>query len=340
MIDALRSPPPQARRQCGRPGLGMAGLGRICIGAIGLVLIGTLAAGPARAQLVLPGAQAPTPAGTPQAAPPVPPSSGMPGGSPGQSGQPPALPPAPKPVGLETVLGREMKRNGREGTIRIERAGKPAPVRAAPASPRAGTAERRPVAAPGGDSGGLVAHILLEGRSLASPGETCAIDLGGEAAVPLTPLGTPAGLARYRLEAPACPLVLDVTEGALLVSEPVEACRFVEANCQAEPRGFWGPEPRALIGQASQYEQARPKADAGVRDGYRLLAARAGPGQSRAVVAEQASFSADRETACRDYAAEDRHGFCHLRYTEIRAIALRARLSGPAAPAGIGAAPR
>lgn len=338
MIDALRSPPPQARRRCGRPGLGMAGLGRICIGAIGLVLIGTLAAGPARAQLVLPGAQAPTPAGTPQAAPPIPPSSGT-GGSPGQSGQPPALPPAPKPVGLETVLGREMKRNGREGTIRIERAGKPAAARTIP-TPRGATAERRPVAAPAGERDGLVAHILLEGRSIASPGETCAVDLGGEAAVPLIPLGTPAGLARYRLEAPACPLVLDVAEGALLVSEPVEACRFVEASCQAEPRGFWGPEPRSLVGQASQYEQARPKADAGVRDGYRLLAARAAPGQSRAVVAEQASFSADRETACRDYAGEDRHGFCHLRYTEIRAIALRARLSGPAAPAGIGAAPR
>lgn len=231
-----------------------------------------------------------------------------------------------------------MKRNGREGTIRIERAGKPAAARTIP-TPRGATAERRPVAAPAGERDGLVAHILLEGRSIASPGETCAVDLGGEAAVPLIPLGTPAGLARYRLEAPACPLVLDVAEGLCWSASPSRPA--VSWKPAAVPnRVASGVRNRARWSgrrRNTSRPGPRPMPACGMATGS---AARAAPGQSRAVVAEQASFSADRETACRDYAGEDRHGFCHLRYTEIRAIALRARLSGPAAPAGIGAAPR
>ena len=46
----------------------------------------------------------------------------------------------------------------------------------------------------------------------------------------------------------------------------------------------------------------------------------------RPVVAEQAAFSADRETMCRSYRREAAHGFCNARFTEGRAVVLAARL--------------
>ncbi len=52
----------------------------------------------------------------------------------------------------------------------------------------------------------------------------------------------------------------------------------------------------------------------------------------RPVVAEQAAFSADRETLCRSYRREGAHGFCNARFTEGRAVVLAARLGILPAP--------
>jgi hypothetical protein len=62
----------------------------------------------------------------------------------------------------------------------------------------------------------------------------------------------------------------------------------------------------------------------------------------RPIVTEQAAFSSDREQTCRTYAREGAHGFCNLRFTEGRALALATRLgvnTATAAPTA-SAAPR
>ena len=61
----------------------------------------------------------------------------------------------------------------------------------------------------------------------------------------------------------------------------------------------------------------------------------------RPVVTEQAAFSSDREQVCRSYAREGSHGFCHVRITEGRAIALATRLGvSPTSAPSASAAPR
>jgi hypothetical protein len=50
--------------------------------------------------------------------------------------------------------------------------------------------------------------------------------------------------------------------------------------------------------------------------------------QTKRLASEQAGFSSEREEKCRTYAGEDVHGFCALRFTEARAIALGAQLTG------------
>lgn len=259
----------------------------------------------AQAQLVLPGAQAPTERGATQAPPSIAPPVAN------DRLNPLASPPPPKATNMSNIIDRDLKLNGKDGLIRITRVSKPG------ARPN----ERVDYAA----------QVLLEGKSITKPGESCSIDLGGDAAIPLTPQNPGSGVTRYTLEAPVCPIVFDVVDGAILVTAPAQACQIVNADCQIDARGMWGPEARNLMAQAKQYEQARGKADSSVRDGYKLLLAKAGPGQGRSIVSEQASFSSERETVCRDYASEAQHGFCHLKFTEARDAAVRTRaFAGPA----------
>ena len=42
------------------------------------------------------------------------------------------------------------------------------------------------------------------------------------------------------------------------------------------------------------------------------------------IASEQAGFSSEREVICRNYLREDIHGFCALRITQARALALQA----------------
>lgn len=221
----------------------------------------------------------------------------------------PYVPAPPKPVVLkvpteEGVVGRDLKLNGAGGNLRIERSAR----------------------------GDYTARLTLAGAKVAQPTEACTAAVGGEAGLPLASLGRPDGVPRYELQAPSCPIQLDVLEGGVLVKSPVEACVIAEAGCRAEVAGMWGPEPNGLLSRARDLEQARGAADRAVRENYKALTQRAKPGEVRAIVSEQAAFSSEREQICRSYAREPGHGFCNTRFTEARGLLLVARLGLNAAP--------
>jgi hypothetical protein len=210
---------------------------------------------------------------------------------------PTARPVAAKPVSDDSVLNRELKLNGRGGSLRLERAGPALRLRA-----------------------------TLEGAMISKPAESCQVKVGEGEAVALNPQGKPDGLSRYAADAPGCALTFDILEGAILVQGPEASCTFEAADCRVDPRGMWGPEPAALLPQAGALEQDRGLADKAVRDNYKVLTQRAGPQGVRPIVAEQAAFSSEREQVCREYAREGAHGFCHARYTEARLASLAAKL--------------
>ncbi|GJD35485.1 hypothetical protein [Methylobacterium aerolatum] len=264
--------------------------------------------------------------------PPVPqlrPSDGGPVPGPGQSedavpGQPaPEMRPPPVPRGPvvlkapaeDSVIGQDLQRNGMGGSLRLERA-----------------------------AGGVAATITLPGTKISQPTESCTVKLGGGKPVPFTSAGRPEGVPRYEAPTAECPLRLDVTEGAVLATtlEGGATCTFTAADCATTPVGMWGPAPASLTPRAGEFDTARGVADKAVRDNYKLMTQRARSEDVRPIVAEQAAFSADREQFCRAYAREGVHGFCHLRYTENRALALATRLgANTAAPtAATAVAPR
>jgi hypothetical protein len=248
----------------------------------------------------MPPASVPVPRGPPveQGGPSGPSGeAGVPSGPSAPREAPTARPVAAKPVSDDSVVNRELKLNGRGGSLRIERAGPALRLRA-----------------------------TLEGAMISKPAETCQVQLGQSESVALTAQGKPEGLTRYAADAPACALTFDILEGAVLVQGPEAACTFEAADCRADPRGMWGPEPASLLAQAGNLEQDRGLADKAVRDNYKVLTQRAGPGAVRPIVAEQAAFSSEREQVCREYAREGAHGFCHARYTEARLASLAAKL--------------
>ena len=68
--------------------------------------------------------------------------------------------------------------------------------------------------------------------------------------------GRAEGLPRYEMQAPACPIVFDVLDGAIQVNAPTEACVFQANDCRVEPQGMWGPEPNSLLAKAREIEDA------------------------------------------------------------------------------------
>ena len=112
----------------------------------------------------------------------------------------------------------------------------------------------------------------------------------------------------------------------MLVKGPTDICVFQSAECQADPSGMWGPEPSQLMGRVRDFESMRASADRAVRENYKVMTQRAKPEGIRPIVAEQAAFSADRETMCRSYAREGTTSFCNAKFTEARALSLGTRL--------------
>ncbi|MCJ2050570.1 hypothetical protein [Methylobacterium sp. J-070] len=294
--------------------------------AIAVAAPAMLAAPPARAQNfferlfgIKPERPPVPPRGVPEAAPP-PTAPGAPG-EPGQPAPPEASRPAPqpaRPVVLKTpseegVLGQDLQLNGLSGSLKLE---------------RSGTA--------------VTARVKLPGTKISQPAESCTVPLAGGNPITLSTEGKPEGVPRFEAAGAECPLRFDVAEGGVLVSTlgsgPV--CTFSAADCATTPAGLWGPAAATLIPRAGEFDAARGVADKAVRDNYKLMTQRARREDVRPIVSEQAAFSADREQLCRTYAREGTHGFCHLRVTENRALALATRLGANTTVPTAAVAPR
>ncbi len=259
------------------------------------------AASPAAAQLMLP--QAPATGGGP-AAPSAPSGPAQP--------PPPPRPVAVKIPGEATVLGRTLFFNGTKGRMIIERR----------------------------DRAALSATIIAVGEKMSAPGEACGLDLGGGRPLEMTAQGRPNGVPRFRIDIPACPLDVDLLDGAVLVSG-ADACPFPEGNCRIDARGLWGPGSGTLEGQLRAIESDRSAADRAVRENFKALLARTKDRNAvKEVASEQAGFTSERETVCRDYARESVHGFCSARFTELRAAELAARVEALGGPPPVAATPR
>ena len=215
--------------------------------------------------------------------------------TPGAAPRQPSMP-AIKVPAEQDILGKALHRNGNHGSATLTKLGT-----------------------------GYGLKLDLDGFQPPNLTEPCAVSFG-EAPVPVTALGRPAGVPRYRLEAPICPIVFDILDGAFLVVEPNEPCVVQAAQCRIDPRGLWGADARTIAAQAKEIERARGAAERAVREGYRTLTAKSDPVEQRTIAREQAGFSAERETICRDFQREGQVGFCAARITEARAAHLRARL--------------
>lgn len=256
----------------------------------------------ARAQMVLPGAVAPTPEGTT-----VSPSVDGTGRAKARghaSGGLPAAPTAARTPGLAALAGQTLFLNGGKSQLTFQ-------------------ARDKSVA---------VAHLLLAGTRPSDSRADCQVEVPG---VPIatTDLGKPNGLTRIQLDLPVCPIAFDILEGAALAVGDPATCAFKEQNCQVSPGGLWGPQPGALgPDKVKAIDHDRALAEAAVRSDFKLLLSTT---KDRSTIMgyarEQAGFSSSREEICRDYAGEGRHGFCAARVTEARAAALRAKYDVEAA---------
>ena len=170
-------------------------------------------------------------------------------------------------------------------------------------------------------------RLSLAGEKISAGRESCKVEAAATP-IPVTDLGRSAGLARYRVENPACPITFDVLEGAVLVPPEPASCDIAEADCRVRISGLWGPPPSELGPERIKgLERARGGAEAAVRNNYRALTTST---KDRPTVMgfakDQAQFSSSREETCRDYVEEGRHNFCATKVTEARAALLHARL--------------
>ena len=242
----------------------------------------------AEAQLQLPGAIT---------APTPPGAAGAPPADPGKPRQPDAQ--AVRAPGEETILGRQFQRNGTAGLIVFER--------------------KTPVE---------ISRLVLIGENLERSYEVCRVEISG-GKIPVKPAPPAEGLVSFNVEMEACPFSLDVLDGAVRVRGKV--CEIKAASCRIDPTGVWGPTGSTINAEeAKSIERLRGNWEKDARELFRAVLANAGKDRTKQkqVVSEQAGFSSRREEACRDYAGEDRHGFCASRITLARAVALSAELHG------------
>jgi len=254
-----------------------------------VLLFALLAQAPARAQLMLPGAVQATP---PAAGNTVQPPAGTAAGKPKPAGL--------KPPTEETILGHELSLDGSAGAIAFQR---------------------------GADKGVEITRLSLAGEEISHPGEQCRVDVVSEAPIETKFSGRPDGVPRYEVEIAACPFSFDVLDGAVIVTRVPPTCDFPAADCRAAPAGFWGP-PANSFGpdQVKQLERERGYAESAMRAEFRALLTSAGKDKQevKKVAGEQAGFSSERDVICRNYSGEDVHGFCALRITQARVLALQA----------------
>lgn len=197
-----------------------------------------------------------------------------------------------------------------------------------------------------------ITRLAFAGERISNPREACNVEVDGG---PFTARaqGRREGLKRYAVAIPACPFSFVVLEAAILASvdaapppgvdeRTAGMCAFTQADCRVHVAGVWGPAAKAISPAEIQHIlKARATAEKNALINYRALVAQAGGDRQkvREVAAEQASFSSKRTEQCYDYDGEDTHGFCSVRVTEARAVALRAQLN-PAAFEAENSAPR
>ena len=259
-------------------------------------LLGAAAlAAPAQAQLQLPGAFTPAPAGT---------VSGPAATAQPKKAGPRKPPPPPKVPSDDTVIGRPLMQNGAFGLIEFERTGKDLQV----------------------------VKLKLRGELISRVGERCEVDLSSQP-IALTPAEKATGVTRYALDLPACPFAVDIFNGAVNVVREGGACEFKAADCRVDPAGLWG-QPANEIGpkRAKEIEKERNRAEHAMREQFKGWIKSAG--RDRALVSriahEQAAFSSRREELCRSYQRETEHGYCALIYTEARSSTIAAHILPPA----------
>jgi hypothetical protein len=255
-----------------------------------------LAAVPAQAQILLPGASQPAPS--------------APGGVQGVPvpAKPKPKPQPPKAAADASIDGRTLYLNGSKGRLTVERR----------------------------DKDGLTVRLIAVGYKMSAPSESCGLDLGAGQPITLRAAGRPEGVGRYSLGIPGCDVSFDTLDGGLLAVAPGGACEFREGDCKVDLHGVWGPPPSVIEGDAAAIEKDRGRADKAVREAYKTLiksVPKTDKAGVRKVAAEQAGFTSEREIMCRDYARESALGYCATRFTEYRAASLAVRL-GKAPPPG------
>jgi hypothetical protein len=224
-----------------------------------------------------------------------------------------ATPGQPKPPGLkppseETIIGRELSREGFAGIIAFQR---------------------------GSGKGLEITRLSIAGEKISHPGDQCQVDVVADAPIQTRFAGRPNGVSRYEVEIETCSFSLDVLEGAVLVTRTPQTCDFRAADCRVHPAGLWGP-PGNAIGpdQTKQLERERGRVDSAMLAKFHALLTSAGTDKEaiKQIASEQAGFSSEREVICRNYLREDIHGFCALRITQARALALQAAFDDRAKP--------
>jgi hypothetical protein len=271
-------------------------MSRLLLHALGLgsALASSLALiGGAQAQLALPGAIAPAPAGSVAA-----PADGVKPRARASIGS--VAPMAPKPPSEDSIIGRALHLDGARSTIELQRQ----------------------------EEGLEVAHLVLTGDRLSRSGETCRIEVSEP--LKLTQQQTDTGLRRYLVDFPACPFAFDALDGAILVGNDGKACELKQADCRADPNGLWGMGADELDPKkASDMLTMRARVEQKVRDDFKALYGKikSDKAQRKELVREQAGFSARREEICRAYVSEADFGYCALRVTEARAVALGTQLA-------------
>lgn len=267
----------------------------LVISALSLILLS--GATPTSAQLVLPGAVAPTAEGAPGASEvPAKDNRPKPHKRSAEAADTVASPPPAKVPRIESLAGQTLYRDGGGSEISF--------------------ALR--------DKALVVSRVTLAGRG--DDGAECRIDV---ADLPLSVRdeGRPDGMARIGIALPACPISFDVMDGAALETGDRAACAFKEAHCTVDPTGLWGPPASSLTpARDKTIERERARAEAAVRASFkRLVATTKDRPTIMGYAREQAQFSSTREETCRGYAGELKHGFCSTRVTEARAASLHAK---------------
>ncbi|MGH8514928.1 MAG: hypothetical protein ACREV8_13510, partial [Gammaproteobacteria bacterium] len=210
----------------------------------------------ARAQLMLPGAFHASPSAE---------GSATQGPAGAASGHP--RPARLKPPSKETIFGHELSRDGFAGIIAFQR---------------------------GAANGPEIARLSIAGEKISLPGQQCEVEVVAGTPIQTRFAGRHNGVSRFEAEIEACPFLLDVLEGAVLVTRTPKTCDFRAADCRADPAGLWGP-PGNAIGpdEIQRLERERGRANSALLGNYKALLASAGKDTEaiKQIAGEQAGFS-------------------------------------------------